>query len=89
MTETEDDENECGDTQNENQNNRNSSKNESIHDSDSHIARRGKKRSSSGKEVRNESDWYDCLAASPEGGLSISAAWTSSDIRVEVSVMIR
>lgn len=86
MIETEDDEDECGDSQDNDHNKKNASINENFHDSDEHTSKKGKKSSNgSGKEIRNESDWYDCLAASPEGGLSISAAWTSSDIRVEVS----
>jgi hypothetical protein len=42
--------------------------------------------SSSGRETsrKQESEWYDCLATAPEGGISISAAWTSSDVRIEV-----
>jgi hypothetical protein len=34
--------------------------------------------------IPKESEWYDCLATAPEGGVSITAAWTSSDIRLEV-----
>ena len=34
--------------------------------------------------ILKESEWYDCLATAPEGGVSITAAWTSSDIRLEV-----
>jgi hypothetical protein len=30
------------------------------------------------------SDWYDCLAATSEGGVAITGAWTGQEIQVEV-----
>jgi hypothetical protein len=30
------------------------------------------------------SDWYDCLAATSDGGIAIIGAWTGQNIQVEV-----
>lgn len=37
---------------------------------------------------QRESDWYNCLGTTLEGGIAISGAWTSQDIQVEVNVLI-
>jgi hypothetical protein len=30
------------------------------------------------------SDWYDCLAATSDGGIAITGAWTGQNIQIEV-----
>ena len=58
-------------------------------DSDVHKDRNNFKGRNIHQEQEEESIWYDCLAAAPHGGISISGAWTSDNVFLEVRIVCR